>query len=61
MLPSPTACGKTVALPSHATPCSASVPVLKEAMPSRGMAGWYWCSSEIFSSSYAIERREDAA
>ncbi len=34
----------------QATPCSASVPALNRLMPSRGMAGWYWWSREIFSS-----------
>ena len=39
VLPRPIAWGKTVAVPSQATPCSASVPVLNEAIPRRGMAG----------------------
>ena len=55
--PGRAACGKTVAVAvttapllfaslDQATPCSASVPALNSLMPSRGMAGSYWCSSD---------------
>ena len=68
MLPSPIDCGKTVAFavttapplaPSvdQASPCRASTPVLKGAMPSRGIAGWNWCSIAIFSSSVSRASR----
>jgi hypothetical protein len=61
VLARPTACGNTVAvavttLPlllksqDHPTPCSASVPALNTPIPSRGIAGWYWCMNAIFSS-----------
>ena len=45
----PTGCGNVVAVPSQATPCSASVPVRNGPSPRRGTGAACWCRSASFS------------
>ena len=53
----PIACGKTVANPARATPCRASLHQSYSVIPSRWMAGAWFCICPIFSFSVIRETR----